>query len=136
MTTAAATVWRVAVAEDFPGIQRCHHALEEKLGEEMDLPAFTHPAILAWFVAERDGEIVQFSTVERLVEFRMGGEDREAMDLFLDTLAHDILRNTKAAGIRYLHVCVPPMVEKQIARKLKRLGIPRSPNALYAADLR
>jgi hypothetical protein len=130
------TAWRSATIADYPSIQQCHHRIEEKLGEEMDLPAFAHPAILAWLVAERDGEIVQFAALERLVEFRMGGCDREAMQELLKTMGPDILRDTKAAGIRFIHICVPPTVEKQVARKLKKLKIERSPNSFYVADLR
>jgi hypothetical protein len=66
----------------------------------------------------------------------MGGCDREAMQELLKTMAPDILRDTRAAGIRFIHVCVPPSVEKQVARKLKKLAIHRSPNSFYVADLR
>jgi hypothetical protein len=127
--------WRAATAEDYPGIQQCHHSLEAELGLELDLPAFDAPAILSWLVADRAGEIVQFAALERLVEFRMAGCDREALKELM-TLAPEIMRNTKAAGVRFIHVCVPPEVEKRIARKLKKVGIHRSTSVLYAADLR
>ena len=128
--------WRAATVEDYPGIEQCHHALEAKLGEEMDLPAFAHPGILAWFVAEREGQIVQFATLEGVVEFRMGGCDREALKEFMETMAPDILTETRRKRIRFIHLPVPPSVEKQVARKLKKLSIRRSPNSLYVADLR
>ena len=128
--------WRAATKDDYPGIERCHHALEAKLGEEMDLPAFAHPAILAWFVAEREGEIVQFSTLEGVVEFRMGGCDREALQEMLQSMGPEILANTRAMQTRFIHIPVPPSVEKQVARKLKKLKIDRSSNSFYVADLR
>lgn len=102
----------------------------------MDLPAFAHPSMLAWFVGERDGVIVQFAALEGIVEFRMGGCDREALSEFMKTMALDILANTKAAKTRFIHLPVPPSVEKQVARKLKKFPIHRSPNSFYVADLR
>lgn len=117
------------------GILKCHHKLEEKLGVELDLPNFHHPAILRWRVAERNGEIVQFLMIEKLLEFRTGGFDREAMQELLKE-APGIMAETKRAGIRYMHTSIPLEVEKPVARKLKKVGIYRSPNALYVADLR
>ena len=129
------TIWRQGALEDYAGILKCHHALERKLGVELDLPNFSDPAVLTWLVAERNGEIVQFAVFERLVEFRMGGSDREAMQELIEQ-APVFLQQTARAGVRYLHCPVPPEVEKQVARKLKRAGITRSPNVLYSAYLR
>lgn len=129
------TKWRDATLEDYAGILKCHHALEQKLGMELDLPEFTHPAILSWRVAERNGEIVQFLMIEKLLEFRTGGFDREAMEELLKE-APGIIAETKRAGIRFMHTSIPPAVEKPVARKLKKVGIHRSPNVLYVADLR
>lgn len=129
------TKWREGNLEDYIGILKCHHALEQKLGVTLDLPKFSDPAILTWLVAERDGEIVQFAVMEGLVEFRMGGCDREALQELMKD-APGILKQTQSFGPRFIHICVPPAVEKQVARKLKRVGIHKSENALYTADLR
>lgn len=129
------TTWREGKLEDYIGILKCHHQLEQKMGVELDLPTFKHPSVLTWLVAERNGEIVQFVVLERLVEARLGGCDREALQELIKE-APGILASTKRAGVRYLHVCVPPTVEKQVARKLKKAKIFKSDNALYTADLR
>jgi len=129
------TTWREATLEDYAGILKCHHTLEQKMGMELDLPKFSNPAVLAWLVAERNGEIVQFVVIERLVEARMGGCDREALQELMKQ-APKIMADTRRAGIRFLHMCVPPQVEKQVARKLKKVKIFKSPNSLYCADLR
>ena len=130
------TVWREATAEDYPSIVFCHRELESLAGEELDLPSFDHPAILQWLVAERGGEVVQFALIEKLVEFRMSGCDRDALKSMVHEVGPVILKRTRDAGIRYLHCCVPPKFEKNIARHLKRAHVVKSRNQLYVADLR
>ena len=100
------------------------------------MPRFECPSVMAWWVAEREGEIVQFYYLEGIVEFRMGGLDREALQEMLRQEAPRVLRESRQMKVRYLHVCVPGKVERQVARKLKRVGIEKSRNALYVADLR
>jgi hypothetical protein len=86
-------------------------------------------------VAERDGEIVQFMVLERLVEMRMGGSDVEALQELIKE-APAILAATKQSGIRYLHCCVPIELADSIGRHLKEADIHRSANNLFVADLR
>ena len=129
-------MWREARVEDYPEIIFCHRDLEALAGETLDLPAFDHPAVLQWLVAERDGKIVQFAYVEKLVEMKMGGCDKEAMRSMVHTMGPQILVATRAAKIRWLHVTVPPKFVRTIARHLKRAGVPKSPNILFSADLR
>lgn len=129
------TVWRVALDTDYPAIVACHQQLEQKLGTELDLPRFDAPSILAWMVAVRDEQIVQFYFIERCVELRMGGMDHEALQALIQD-APAILGATRDAGIRFMHCCVPPDVEENIGRHLGRAGLYRSPNILFAADLR
>jgi hypothetical protein len=128
-------VWREATLDDYPGIQECHHQLEIALGKDLDLPAFDAPSILTWMVAERDGRIVQFYCLEKLIEMRLGGMDSSALRQLIKD-APSIAQLTKDAGVRYLHVCVPPEVQQRIGRHLKRANVHKSDNILFAADLR
>lgn len=127
--------WREAKAADYPQIMACHVRLENLLGRKLDLLPFDAPSILVWLVAEEDGEIVQFAQLEKLIEFRMAGFHPEALNQMIE-LAPSIFSLSRVAGARWLHCCVPPEVEKKIARKLKRAGLSKSPNSLYAVDLR
>jgi hypothetical protein len=129
------TVWRQGTLEDYAGILKCHHELEDKLGQEMDLPKFSDPAVLVWMVAERDGEIVQFLTMERLVEMRMGGDDVEALQELIKQ-APAVLAKTRQAGVRFLNCPVPRAMEKNIGRHLKPVGFHPEQNVVFVAILR
>lgn len=128
-------IWREAKAEDYPAIQLCHRALEERLGKKFDLAKFDDPAILGWMVAERDGVVVQFLTLEKALELKMGGFDAEALDRLIEE-AGEITEPARKAGIRWIHCPVPAEVEKPISRYLRRAQFYKSPNILFAADLR
>jgi hypothetical protein len=130
-----ATVWREATEEDYPSIIQCHQESERRIGKELDLPSFDCPAVLAWMVAERDGEIVQFGYMEKLVEWKMGGHDRQALDGAI-AMAPDVFSVTRAAGSRWLHCPVPKELVRPISRELNRAGLYESPNVLFVGDLR
>lgn len=129
------TTWREAKAADYGGIERCHRQMETRLGESLDLPRFDDPAILSWLVAERDGEIVQFGYFEKLVEFKMGGLDREAIAELI-ARSDSIVALTARAGVRFIHIPVPGQVAKPVGRYLGRAHFDRSPNVLFSRRLR
>jgi hypothetical protein len=107
---------RQAVAEDWPGIVKCHAQVEEKVGMKMDLPTLDDPAILIFEVAVCDEEVISFSYQEKAIEYCMGGTDPRGTAAFKARVP-ELFRGAKHIGIRYIHCAVPvecPEVEKHL----------------------
>lgn len=50
------------------------------MGAKMDLPEIDDPAMLGFWVQERDGIVTRFFYIERALEFCTGGEDVEGIE--------------------------------------------------------
>lgn len=119
-------------------IRRCHAEVEAVAGQELDLPEVTDPAILAYYVVEKDGQIIGGLYLEKSIRQCHFGLSFEATKELQDHQA-DILASSKEAGVRFVHCSVYkdiPTTEK-ISQHLDKAGYQPRPDLLdHMFDLR
>jgi hypothetical protein len=102
-------VIRPAAPEDMPRILPLHRQTERHVGMEMDLPGVDDPAILGYWVVERDGVIVKAFYEEMCIEH-----------VEIWGFQKTVFASASAKGCRYLHCFVPPAIDGWLSRLLFR----------------
>ena len=114
---------REATAADWPAIVACQAKLEERLGVpagSLDLPEIEipdprdpdgkkmmrNPAVFYW-VAERDGQVVEALYLELCIEWNLVGTDPEALHEITE-FRETVFELASKAGARFLHAFVQP----------------------------
>jgi hypothetical protein len=129
---------RIATPEDMPAIRDCHTQIEALVGESLDLPKVEDPAILEYFVAEKDGQVIGAMYLEKSVRMCFVGISAEASAAFR---AHTdmILASSQAAGVRFVHCSIwkdLPEAEA-ISKQLDKSDFKPKPELLdHMCDLR
>jgi len=90
-----------------PRIRQLHAQIEKRMGATMDLPDVKNPAILGYWVVQRNDRVVQFFYIERCLEICFGGADPQAMEL-VRRFQHEAVQIMLASKARVLHCHVPP----------------------------
>jgi hypothetical protein len=123
---------------DMPAIERCHQEIEALVGQSLDLPKIDDPAILEYFVAEKDGEVIGAMYLEKSVRMCFVGVNPEATAAFRAETDF-ILASSKAAGVRFVHCEIwkdLPEAES-ISKQLNKSGFEPKPELLdHMCDLR
>lgn len=127
---------RAATKADEPRIRELHAEIEERLGRKMDLPAVDDPAILLFWVAEAEGELIGFHYQERAVEMCHGGLDPRAT-LAFQARQGEVFRLARELGVRFVH-CQVPKEFGPVGRHLEASGFESTAEKYehYVLDLR
>jgi len=129
---------RPATMADMEQIVRCHGEIEQAVGQLLDLPDVDDPAILAYWVVERDGQIIGGLYIEKSPRQCHFGLDPEATAA-LTAAQPEILKSSKEAGARFVHVSIYRDLPNaaDISRHLKNAGYEPRPDLLdHMFDLR
>lgn len=97
---------RLAEERDVPRIRELHARIEERMEQKMDLPAIDDPAMLGFWVVEREGVVTQFFYIERALELCMGGEDPDGIDELREFQRYLVALMVKSKA-RVLHSHIP-----------------------------
>lgn len=110
---------RKATPEDMPRIRELHEQTEERIGMKMDLPEVGDPAILNYWVIERNGEVVKASYEEKCIEHvEIGTDTLSTHEMWSERERfYEAARNK---GARYIHCLVPPALDSWIGKLLFR----------------
>lgn len=129
---------RPATMADMPAIVKSHGEIEQALGQLLDLPDVDDPAMLGYWVVERDGEVIGGLYLEKSIRQCHFGLDPEAT-AELTKMQPQILASSKEAGCRFVHVSIYREMEtaEDISRHLKSAGYEPRPDLLdHMFDLR
>jgi hypothetical protein len=129
---------RIATPADALDIGQCHQEIEALVGQELDLPTVGDPAILEYFVAEKDGQVIGALYLEKSVRMCFVGTSAEASAAFR-AKTEMILASSGAAGVRFVHCSIwkdLPEAET-ISKQLAKSGFEAKPELLdHMCDLR
>jgi hypothetical protein len=106
---------RAAVPADMPRLRELHAITEAKVGMKMDLPEVGDPAILSYWVVERDGVITTGWYEEKAIEHCQIGDDPEATAVIRD-FQETLFEMARNKGARFIHCLVPPAMESRRGR--------------------
>jgi len=129
---------RIATPEDMPSIEQCHREIEALVGEGLDLPKVDDPAILEYFVAEKDGQVIGAMYLEKSVRMCFVGTSAEATAAFRAETDF-ILASSRAAGVRFVHCSIWGSLPEagSISKQLNKSGFEPKPELLdHMCDLR
>lgn len=117
------TTVRVATEEDMPAIRELHGQIEGALGQhgKMDLPEVADPAVLEFFLSERDGQAVTGLYIEKCVEMCFVGMDPEGTAALREITAR-IFQQSAEAGVRFAHCLVPAEMAEAVGKHLEKSG--------------